>query len=100
MMNLNTPLCSMVQRQNSSSGKNKSRYIQALRGGIVLPLFIYLTFGPDDINFAPQFRAYYIQMKLSQFKFELPKELIAQEPLKTRHDSRLLVVHTKEKKIE
>jgi S-adenosylmethionine:tRNA ribosyltransferase-isomerase len=39
-------------------------------------------------------------MKLSQFKFELPKELIAQEPLKTRHESRLLVVHTKEKRIE
>ncbi|MCC7299221.1 MAG: tRNA preQ1(34) S-adenosylmethionine ribosyltransferase-isomerase QueA [Bacteroidia bacterium] len=39
-------------------------------------------------------------MKLSQFKFELPQELIAQEPLKTRHDSRLLVVHSKEKRIE
>lgn len=39
-------------------------------------------------------------MKLSQFKFELPAELIAQEPLKTRHDSRLLVVHTKEQRIE
>jgi S-adenosylmethionine:tRNA ribosyltransferase-isomerase len=35
-------------------------------------------------------------MKLSQFKFELPEELIAQEPLNTRHDSRLLVVHSKE----
>ncbi len=39
-------------------------------------------------------------MKLSQFKFELPEELIAQEPLETRHDSRLLVVHRKEKRIE
>ncbi|MCX8482851.1 MAG: tRNA preQ1(34) S-adenosylmethionine ribosyltransferase-isomerase QueA [Crocinitomicaceae bacterium] len=39
-------------------------------------------------------------MKLSQFKFELPEELIAQEPLKTRHDSRLLVVHRKERRIE
>lgn len=39
-------------------------------------------------------------MKLSQFKFELPEELIAQEPLKTRHDSRLLVVHSKERRIE
>ncbi len=39
-------------------------------------------------------------MKLSQFKFELPPELIAQEPLKTRHDSRLLVVHTKEQRTE
>lgn len=39
-------------------------------------------------------------MKLSQFKFELPKELIAQEPLKTRHDSRLLVVHSKEQRTE
>lgn len=39
-------------------------------------------------------------MKLSQFKFELPEELIAQEPLKTRHDSRLFVVHSKERRIE
>lgn len=39
-------------------------------------------------------------MKLSQFKFELPEELIAQEPLETRHDSRLLVVHRKERRIE
>jgi S-adenosylmethionine:tRNA ribosyltransferase-isomerase len=39
-------------------------------------------------------------MKLSQFKFELPEELIAQEPLNTRHDSRLLVVHRKERRIE
>jgi S-adenosylmethionine:tRNA ribosyltransferase-isomerase len=39
-------------------------------------------------------------MKLSQFKFELPAELIAQEPLKTRHESRLLVVNRKEKTIE
>jgi S-adenosylmethionine:tRNA ribosyltransferase-isomerase len=39
-------------------------------------------------------------MKLSQFKFELPKDLIAQEPLKTRHDSRLMVVHKKEQRIE
>ena len=39
-------------------------------------------------------------MKLSQFKFELPEELIALEPLKTRHDARLLVVDRKTKKIE
>ena len=39
-------------------------------------------------------------MKLSQFKFELPSELIAQEPLKTRHESRLLVVDRKTQKIE
>src|SRR5690349_4419292 len=39
-------------------------------------------------------------MKLSQFKFDLPKDLVAQEPLKTRHDSRLLVVHSKEQRTE
>src|SRR6056300_1578094 len=39
-------------------------------------------------------------MKLSQFKFELPEKLIAQEPLKTRHESRLLVVDSKNQKIE
>ncbi len=39
-------------------------------------------------------------MKLSQSKLELPEELTAQEPLNTRHDSRLLVVHSKERRIE
>ena len=39
-------------------------------------------------------------MKLSQFKFDLPEEFIAQEPLATRHDARLLVIHRKERRIE
>jgi S-adenosylmethionine:tRNA ribosyltransferase-isomerase len=39
-------------------------------------------------------------MKLSQFKFELPEEFIAHEPLKTRHDSRLMVIDRKTQKIE
>ncbi|HSR39679.1 MAG TPA: tRNA preQ1(34) S-adenosylmethionine ribosyltransferase-isomerase QueA [Phnomibacter sp.] len=34
-------------------------------------------------------------MKLSQFKFDLPLNLIAQNPLKRREDSRLLVVNRK-----
>ena len=32
-------------------------------------------------------------MKLSQFKYTLPSELIAQHPSKQRDESRLLVVH-------
>ena len=32
-------------------------------------------------------------MKTSEFDFELPKELIAQTPLKERTQSRLLVLH-------
>lgn len=39
-------------------------------------------------------------MKLSHFKFELPATSIASEPLKTRHDARLLVVNRKEKTFE
>ncbi|MBL7900892.1 MAG: tRNA preQ1(34) S-adenosylmethionine ribosyltransferase-isomerase QueA [Bacteroidia bacterium] len=39
-------------------------------------------------------------MKLSQFKFELPEELVAQEPLKTRHESRLMVIDKQAKTIE
>ena len=39
-------------------------------------------------------------MKLSQFKFDLPLNLIAQTPLKKREDSRLLVVHRKTGKME
>ena len=39
-------------------------------------------------------------MKLSDFDYNLPKELIAQYPLKERDTSRLLVLHRKEAKIE
>jgi S-adenosylmethionine:tRNA ribosyltransferase-isomerase len=34
-----------------------------------------------------------MRTKLSQFNFELPDNLIAQYPAKTRHDSKLMVVH-------
>lgn len=39
-------------------------------------------------------------MKLSQFKFNLPKELIAKFPVENRDESRLLVVHKETGKIE
>jgi S-adenosylmethionine:tRNA ribosyltransferase-isomerase len=39
-------------------------------------------------------------MKLSQFKFDLPLNLIAQHPAKTREDSRLMIVHRDTGKIE
>ncbi len=39
-------------------------------------------------------------MKLSQFKFDLPLNLIAQNPAKRREDSRLMVVHRKTGNIE
>lgn len=39
-------------------------------------------------------------MKLSQFKFDLPEELIAQFPSKHRDESKLLVVHKDSDKIE
>lgn len=39
-------------------------------------------------------------MKLSQFKFDLPLNLIAQHPAKTREESRLMVVHRDSGKIE
>ncbi len=39
-------------------------------------------------------------MKLSQFKFELPLNLIAQHPTKTREESRLMIVHKDTGKIE
>ena len=34
-----------------------------------------------------------MKMKLSHFAYDLPKELIAQEPTIHRDDSRLMVVH-------
>lgn len=39
-------------------------------------------------------------MKLSQFTFDLPKELIAQQPVENRDESRLMVVDRKTQKIE
>jgi Queuosine biosynthesis protein len=39
-------------------------------------------------------------MKLSQFVFDLPLNLIAQHPTKTRDDSRMMVVHRKTGQIE
>jgi len=39
-------------------------------------------------------------MKLSQFKFDLPLNLIAQNPSKNREESRLMIVHRKTGKIE
>jgi S-adenosylmethionine:tRNA ribosyltransferase-isomerase len=39
-------------------------------------------------------------MKLSQFRFDLPLNLIAQHPAKKREDSRLMVVHRKTGQIE
>jgi S-adenosylmethionine:tRNA ribosyltransferase-isomerase len=39
-------------------------------------------------------------MKLSQFKFELPLNLIAQHPAKSREESRLMVIHRNTGKIE
>lgn len=39
-------------------------------------------------------------MKLSQFRFDLPLNLIAQNPTKRREDSRLMVIHRKTGQIE
>ena len=39
-------------------------------------------------------------MKLSQFKFKLPDELIAQHPAKFRDESRLMVLNRKTGKID
>ncbi len=39
-------------------------------------------------------------MKLSQFKFDLPLNLIAQHPAKKREDSRMMVIHRKTGQIE
>lgn len=39
-------------------------------------------------------------MKLSEFKFELPEELIAQHPAKNRDESRMMVIHRKTGEIE
>ncbi len=39
-------------------------------------------------------------MKLSQFKFDLPQELLAQYPTTYREDARLMVLHRKSGKIE
>ncbi len=38
--------------------------------------------------------------ELDQYDYELPKELIAQQPLRTRSDARLLVVHRQTQRLE
>ncbi len=42
----------------------------------------------------------FLRMKLSQFKFNLPQTLIASYPPKNRDESRLMVLHRKDKTIE
>ncbi len=42
----------------------------------------------------------YIKMKLSHFKFDLPDELLAQNPAEYRDESRLMVLHRDTKTIE
>ncbi|MGB1574014.1 MAG: S-adenosylmethionine:tRNA ribosyltransferase-isomerase, partial [Flavobacteriales bacterium] len=39
-------------------------------------------------------------MKLSQFKFEVPQDLVAQYPLDNRDESRMMVVHKDTGEIE
>ncbi|HKK10618.1 MAG TPA: S-adenosylmethionine:tRNA ribosyltransferase-isomerase, partial [Bacteroidales bacterium] len=39
-------------------------------------------------------------MKLSQFRYDLPKELIASNPQKNRDESRMMVLNRKEQTIE
>ena len=39
-------------------------------------------------------------MKVSDFKYELPEELIAQTPIEKRDESRLMILDREEKKIE
>ena len=39
-------------------------------------------------------------MKLSQFKFNLPKDLLPEYPSKNREDARMMVVHRDTKKFE
>ncbi len=39
-------------------------------------------------------------MKTSDFYYDLPKELIAQDPLEDRSSSRLLVLHRKSGRVE
>ncbi len=39
-------------------------------------------------------------MKVSDFNYDLPKELIAQHPLEKRDESRLMVLHKETKQIE
>jgi S-adenosylmethionine:tRNA ribosyltransferase-isomerase len=39
-------------------------------------------------------------MKLSQFRFNLPKELIAEKPVRNRDEARLLVLHRDSGEVE
>lgn len=56
------------------------------------------SFGPENLN--PASCGFLLIMRISEFDYELPEELIAQEPLAERDRSRLLVVDRKSRAIE
>ncbi len=58
-----------------------------------------LNFVLKNVTFAGS-KKYDMRSKLSEFKFDLPKDLIAQYPSKERDESRLMVVHRDTGKIE
>ena len=61
-----------------------------------------MTFDPDSV-YVPQILrgwGFAFMMRLEEFTYDLPEELIAQEPAALRDGSRMMVVHRKTGKIE
>ena len=70
-------------------------------GGIFYGIKSYESVLGLIYTFAANLKSVYLMgMKLSEFKFELPENLIAQHPTPNRDESRLMVVHRKTGKIE
>ena len=68
---------------------------------VVYKVFLYKGFSKSYIR-SPllNLTALISMMKLGQFRYKLPEELIAQQPAKHRDESRLMVVHKRSGKIE
>src|SRR5438128_4313177 len=57
----------------------------------------------DDVTFARAIKSFddgSVSTRLNDYNYEMPRELIAQHPLPRREDSRMMVLHRDEQKIE
>jgi S-adenosylmethionine:tRNA ribosyltransferase-isomerase len=86
----------LPQRGKTSLGSASSLVLQASSLRTPCPL---VAFTSLEITVKPAAAILYYNMKLSDFDYHLPKELIAQYPLKERDTARLMVLDRKNKDI-
>ena len=60
--------------------------------------YLRASFAPGEVSSHP--KLFVLSMKLSQFHYDLPLNLIAQQPAKNRDESRMMVIHRATGQIE